>query len=63
MKPNLFSEIDPLEDVLVHRPGLEVDRMPPALMEQLLFDDIVYGDEARREGVRFAPSLARGDAA
>src|SRR6185369_14100579 len=43
------SEIGRLRRVLVHRPGLEIDRMPPSMMEQLLFDDILYGDEAREE--------------
>jgi len=43
------SEIGRLRRVIVHRPGLEIDRMPPSMMEQLLFDDILYGDEARDE--------------
>jgi arginine deiminase len=47
------SEIGRLERVLVHEPGPEVDRMPPAMMEQLLFDDILYGDRARDEHGRF----------
>ncbi len=53
MRFSVHSEIGPLRHVLVHRPGLEVDSMPPALMEELLFDDIVYGPEARREHDRF----------
>jgi arginine deiminase len=43
------SEIGRLRSVLVHEPGLEVDRMVPAMMEELLFDDILYGDVAREE--------------
>ncbi len=43
------SEIGRLRRVLLHRPGAEIDRMVPALMERLLFDDILYGDEAREE--------------
>ena len=38
------SEIGRLRRALVHEPGPEVDRMVPAMMEQLLFDDILYGD-------------------
>ncbi len=47
------SEIGRLERVLLHEPGPEIDRMPPAMMEQLLFDDILYGDRARTEHARF----------
>ena len=43
------SEIGRLRRVLVHEPGAEVDRMVPAMMEQLLFDDILYGERAREE--------------
>jgi arginine deiminase len=47
------SEIGRLRRVLVHEPGPEVDRMVPAMMEELLFDDIVDGDRAREEHGRF----------
>jgi len=47
------SEIGRLRRGLVHEPGPEVDRMVPAMMEQLLFDDILYGDRAREEFARF----------
>lgn len=43
------SEIGRLRRVLVHRPGPEIDGMVPSLMERLLFDDILDGDEAREE--------------
>jgi arginine deiminase len=43
------SEIGRLRRVLVHRPGREIDWMVPAMMESLLFDDILDGDEAREE--------------
>lgn len=43
------SEVGRLRRVLVHEPGSEVDRMVPAMMEQLLFDDILYGERAREE--------------
>ena len=43
------SEIGRLRRVMLHRPGSEIDRMVPAMMERLLFDDILYGDEAREE--------------
>jgi arginine deiminase len=45
----VHSEVGRLRRVMLHRPGPEIDRMVPALMERLLFDDILYGDEARGE--------------
>lgn len=51
------SEIGRLRKVLVHEPGLEVDRMVPSMMEELLFDDILYGDRAREEHRRFCHVL------
>ncbi len=50
---NVRSEVGRLRRALVHEPGPEVDRMVPAMMEQLLFDDILYGDRARDEHGRF----------
>ncbi len=47
------SEITRLKQVLVHEPGPEVDRMVPEMMEELLFDDIIFGDEARNEHAIF----------
>src|SRR5512139_1358520 len=47
------SEIGRLRRVLLHEPGAEVDRMVPAMMEELLFDDILFGDRAREEHRRF----------
>ena len=45
----VHSEIGRLRRVLVHEPGPEVDRMVPSMMEELLFDDILFGDAAREE--------------
>ena len=47
------SEIGRLRKVLVHEPGPEVDRMVPPMMEELLFDDILFGDRARDAHRRF----------
>ena len=47
------SEIGRLRRALLHEPGLEVDRMVPSMMEQLLFDDILYGEAAREEHGRY----------
>jgi len=50
---HVTSEIGRLRSVLVHEPGLEVDRMVPPMMEELLFDDILFGERAREEHRRF----------
>jgi len=47
------SEIGRLRTVLVHLPGEEIDRMLPSMMEDLLFDDILFGNRAREEHRRF----------
>ncbi len=51
------SEIGALRRVLVHRPGHEIDWMVPSMMERLLFDDILYGTEAREEHDAFRAVL------
>src|SRR3954465_13106813 len=43
------SEIGRLRRVLIHRAGREIDWMVPSMMESLLFDDILDGDEGREE--------------
>lgn len=43
------SEVGRLRRVLMHNPGAEVDRMVPGMMEELLFDDILFGYRAREE--------------
>jgi arginine deiminase len=53
MRLNVTSEIGRLKTVLVHLPGREIDIMSPSMMEQLLFDDILYGQLAREEHRRF----------
>ena len=50
---HVTSEIGRLRRVLIHEPGPEVDRMVPPMMEELLFDDILFGDRAREEHGRF----------
>jgi arginine deiminase len=53
MRLNVTSEVGKLKTVLVHLPGREIDLMSPSMMEQLLFDDILYGQLAREEHRRF----------
>lgn len=62
MKLNVTSEIGRLESVLVHLPGREIDDMLPSMMEELLFDDILFGQLAREEHRRFQQVLRLGGA-
>ena len=57
MTLRVHSEIGKLTSVLVHLPGPEIDRMVPAMMEELLFDDILFGSRAREEHRRFQQVL------
>jgi arginine deiminase len=58
MPLRVTSEVGKLSSVLVHLPGPEIDRMVPAMMEELLFDDILFGSRAREEHRRFQQVLA-----
>ncbi len=53
----ITSEIGELRKVLVHRPGLEIERLTPDLLSRLLFDDIPYLKAARREHDYFVKLL------
>ncbi len=50
---NVTSEVGRLRRVLVHEPGPEVDNMVPAMMDELLFDDVLFGERAREEHALF----------
>ena len=41
------SEVGRLESVIVHRPGLELARLTPSNVEDLLFDDVMWAARAR----------------
>jgi len=51
------SEIGRLRKVMLHRPGRELENLMPEYLEQLLFDDIPYLQEAQREHDAFAECL------
>ena len=46
---HVTSETAPLRQVVVHTPGDEMALVSPANAEDLLFDDILFVDEARQE--------------
>ena len=50
----VLSEIGKLKQVMIHRPGNEVENLIPDYLERLLFDDIPYLKVAREEHDCFA---------
>jgi len=44
----VHSEVGKLRKVIVHRPGLEMERLTPSNAEELLFDDVIWVRRARR---------------
>ncbi len=55
---NVTSEIGRLRAVMTHRPGREIDRMIPAMMSDHLFEDILFGEAARKEHDQFRKILS-----
>jgi arginine deiminase len=51
------SEVGQLKQVIVHRPGLELSRLTPQNVDDLLFDDVMWAQRAREEHDAFAQKL------
>ena len=51
-----FSEIGRLKQVMLHRPGKELENLMPDYLEQLLFDDIPFTASAKEHDF-FAETL------
>src|SRR5687767_12349701 len=51
------SEVGTLRRVLLHRPGLELQRLTPRNKDALLFDDVLWVKRARQEHDAFADAL------
>jgi arginine deiminase len=49
----VYSEVGKLRKVIVHRPGLEMERLTPSNAEELLFDDVIWVRRARRGHAAF----------
>ncbi|TYP93864.1 arginine deiminase [Fodinibius salinus] len=49
MDLSVTSETAQLKSVIVHTPGTEVSLVNPELKDELLFDDIIFEEDARRE--------------
>ena len=54
----VHSEAGVLHTVLLHRPGLELERLTPRNKDDLLFDDVIWVKRARQEHDAFADALA-----
>ena len=48
-----YSEVGKLRKVIVHRPGLEMRRLTPSNVQELLFDDVIWARKARQEHDEF----------
>lgn len=57
MPIQVFSEIGQLRQVLLQKPGRELEHLAPGSLERLLFDDIPYLAGAQEEHDRFAQVL------
>jgi arginine deiminase len=51
MQIDIQSEIGHLKRVITHTPGREVSLVNPEIKEELLFDDIIFEDDARKEHI------------
>ena len=60
-KLNVTSEIKPLKEVLVHRPGKELLNLTPNTLQELLFDDIPFLKDAQAEHDEFVQILRDND--
>jgi len=57
MTLHVDSEVGRLRRVVLHRPGLELQRLTPANCADLLFDDVLWVKRARQEHDAFADVL------
>jgi arginine deiminase len=58
-KIQVYSEIGPLKEVLLHRPGAELENLTPDYLEEFLFDDIPFLKVAQQEHDVFADILRK----
>jgi len=57
MTLHVDSEVGPLKQAVLHRPGLELSRLTPSNIQGLLFDDVLWAKKAREEHDAFAQAL------
>ncbi len=54
---NIRSEIDPIQSILLHRPGRELEQLMPKYLDEMLFEDIPYLEQMQKEHDEFAARL------
>ncbi|HEV2370532.1 MAG TPA: arginine deiminase [Streptosporangiaceae bacterium] len=57
MTLSVQSEVGQLRQAIVHRPGLELSRLTPQNVAELLFDDVLWAQKAKEEHDVFAETL------
>lgn len=57
MNYSVSSEVGRLRQVILHRPGQEMARLTPSNKDSLLFDDVLWLEQAQREHDEFAKVL------
>jgi arginine deiminase len=57
----VHSEVGKLHKVMVHRPGLEHTRLTPSKAEELLFDDVLWVSQAKKEHDAFVEAMRERD--
>ena len=58
-KLGVHSEIGHLRQAIVHRPGIELSRLTPDNIEEMLFDDVLWAQRAQEEHDNFVAALKR----
>src|SRR5436190_15593512 len=53
----VHSEVGKLRKVMVHRPDLSLKRLTPTNHDELLFDDVLWVEQAQREHDEFVALL------
>ncbi len=56
---SVYNEIGKLKSVLLHSPGEEIENIVPGYLRRLLFDEIAYLKQARKEHNEFAEILRK----
>src|SRR3974390_1314797 len=57
----VHSEVGVLKKVMVHRPGLEHTRLTPSNASDLLFDDVLWVAQAKKEHDAFCERMRERD--
>jgi arginine deiminase len=59
LRLGVASEVGRLHQVIVHRPGLELSRLTPENIGELLFDDVLWAERAQEEHDAFVEALSQ----